>query len=135
MPTACWCSRTAASSDTACARRCWPSWSAPPVPPEGSPATMPASVSRTAERAARLRGPLLAATAISALFFGGFGAWAALVPLAGAAVASAVVAPEGYRRTVQHLEGGIVHEIAVRDGSEVQAGEILVVLDGAQTRE
>lgn len=96
---------------------------------------MPASIPHTVERAARLRRPLLAATAISALFFGGFGAWAALVPLAGAAVASAVVAPEGYRRTVQHLEGGIVHEIAVRDGSEVQAGEILVVLNGAQTRE
>jgi HlyD family secretion protein/epimerase transport system membrane fusion protein len=50
-------------------------------------------------------------------------------------VAPAVVAPEGYRRTVQHLEGGIVSEIRVRDGSAVQAGEVLVVLDGAQSRE
>ena len=67
------------------------------------------------------------------LFFGGFGAWAALVPLTDAAVAPAVVAPEGYRRTVQHLEGGIVSEIRVRDGSAVQAGEVLVVLDGGGT--
>ena len=87
------------------------------------------------ERAASLRGPLLAATVILLLFFGAFGAWAALAPLSGAAVASAVVAPEGSRRTVQHLEGGIVREIRIFDGSRVQAGEVLVVLDDAQTRE
>lgn len=87
------------------------------------------------ERAASLKGPLLAGVLVILLFFGGFGAWAALVPLAGAAVAPAVVAPEGSRRTVQHLEGGIVREIRVRDGSTVEAGEVLVVLDDAQTRE
>jgi HlyD family secretion protein/epimerase transport system membrane fusion protein len=96
---------------------------------------MPRASATPVERAARLRGPLLAALVILLLFFGGFGAWAALVPLSGAAVAPAVVAPEGYRRTVQHLEGGIVSEIRVRDGSAVQAGEVLVVLDGGQSRE
>ena len=96
---------------------------------------MPRASATPVERAARLRGPLLAALVILLLFFGGFGAWAALVPLSGAAVAPAVVAPEGYRRTVQHLEGGIVSEIRVRDGSTVQAGEVLVVLDGGQSRE
>ena len=51
------------------------------------------------------------------LFFGGLGWWAASAPLAGAAIAPGVVSPEGSRRTVQHLEGGIVRDILVQDGS------------------
>ncbi|MFO1072644.1 MAG: HlyD family type I secretion periplasmic adaptor subunit [Geminicoccaceae bacterium] len=98
------------------------------------PAALPPAVT-SVERAASLRGPLLATLAILLLFFGLFGAWAAIAPLSGAAVAPGVVAPEGYRRTVQHLEGGIVSEIRVRDGSEVAAGDVLAVLDGAQSRE
>jgi HlyD family secretion protein len=98
--------------------------------PQGHDVPTPVSV----ERAASLRPPLLAAAAILLVFFGGFGGWAALVPLSGAAVAPAVVAPEGYRKTVQHLEGGIVAEVRVRDGSEVEAGDVLVVLDDTRAR-
>jgi HlyD family secretion protein len=81
------------------------------------------------ERAANFRGPLVAAVAIVLVFFGGFGAWAVLVPLSGAALAPAYVAPEGFRKTVQHLEGGIVAEIRVKEGSTVNAGDVIVVLD------
>jgi multidrug resistance efflux pump len=88
----------------------------------------------SAERAASLGGPLLAAAAIILLFFGGLGSWAVLAPLARAAVAPAVVAPENYRKTVQHLEGGIVQEIMVRDGSKVEAGDLLLRLDDTQIR-
>ena len=86
------------------------------------------------ERAASFRGPLLAAAVIIGIFFGGFGTWAALVPLSGAAVAPAYVAPEGFRKTVQHLEGGIVSDIRVREGSQVQAGDVIVVLDDTRAR-
>jgi HlyD family secretion protein/epimerase transport system membrane fusion protein len=95
---------------------------------------MPTSPASPIERAASLKGPLLATTAIVVLFFGGFGSWAALAPLSGGAVAPAVVAPEGYRKTVQHLEGGIIRKIEVRDGNEVQAGDVLVVLDDTRIR-
>ncbi|MFO1049234.1 MAG: HlyD family type I secretion periplasmic adaptor subunit [Geminicoccaceae bacterium] len=86
------------------------------------------------ERAASFRGPLLAAVAVLLVFFGGFGTWAALVPLSGAALAPAYVAPEGFRKTVQHLEGGIVAEIRVREGSQVEAGEVVAVLDDTRAR-
>lgn len=86
------------------------------------------------ERAASFRGPLLAAVAILLVFFGGFGTWAALVPLSGAALAPAYVAPEGFRKTVQHLEGGIVAEIRVREGSQVEAGEVVAILDDTRAR-
>lgn len=81
-----------------------------------------------------LRRTLLAAATITGTFFVGLGGWAAYAPLAGAAVAPAVTSPDGNRRQVQHLEGGIVRELLVREGSTVHAGEPLVVLDSTSAR-
>ncbi|MGI9500464.1 MAG: HlyD family type I secretion periplasmic adaptor subunit [Geminicoccaceae bacterium] len=73
--------------------------------------------------------PALVGLAIIAMFFGGLGAWSALAPLDSAAIAPGRVTVEGNRKTVQHLEGGIVAEIAVREGDRVEAGQRLVSLD------
>ena len=81
-----------------------------------------------------LRGPIRAGVLVIGLFFGGVGWWAATAPLAGAAIAPGVVSPDGSRRTVQHLEGGIIREIRVRDGSSVKAGDPLIVLEDVQSR-
>jgi HlyD family secretion protein len=81
-----------------------------------------------------LRPPLLAGTAVALAFFAGFGGWAATAPLAGAAVAPALVAPEGSRKTMQHFEGGIVRRILIRDGSRVTAGQPLFRLDDTRAR-
>jgi epimerase transport system membrane fusion protein len=66
--------------------------------------------------------------------FAGFGGWAAVAKLDSAAVASGVVTVESYRKTIQHLEGGIVQDILVRDGDSVQSGDILLRLDDTQAR-
>ncbi|TVR98122.1 MAG: HlyD family type I secretion periplasmic adaptor subunit [Rhodospirillales bacterium] len=66
--------------------------------------------------------------AVVLVFFGLGGGWAATAPLSGATIAGGVVSPEGSRRTVQHLEGGIIHAILVDDGDTVGAGQALVVL-------
>ena len=63
------------------------------------------------------------------LFFGAFGVWAALSPLDGAVVGDGVVNVEGNRKTVADLEGGIVREVAVKEGAHVNAGDVLVLLD------
>ncbi|MFG1463059.1 HlyD family type I secretion periplasmic adaptor subunit [Xanthobacter sp. DSM 24535] len=55
--------------------------------------------------------------------------WAAFSRIDGAVIASGVVSVESNRKTIQHLEGGIVSEILVRDGSVVNAGDVLVRLD------
>jgi HlyD family secretion protein/epimerase transport system membrane fusion protein len=81
-----------------------------------------------------VRGPKLIGYAAVLLFFGGFGAWAAIAPLASAAIAFGVVSPDGSRKTVEHLEGGIVREIHVREGDEVRAGQILVALEDVRAR-
>ena len=69
---------------------------------------------------------------IIALFVGGFGAWAALAPLRGAVIAPGAVTIDGKRKTIQHLEGGIVREIDVRDGEKVKADQVLLRLDDTQ---
>ncbi|MEM1401391.1 MAG: HlyD family type I secretion periplasmic adaptor subunit, partial [Pseudomonadota bacterium] len=62
------------------------------------------------------------------IFFAVGGGWAAFAPLASAVIAPGVVSPDGNRRTVQHLEGGIIRDIRVREGSVVESGEILIAL-------
>jgi len=54
--------------------------------------------------------------------------WMALAPLAMAVVAPAVVKVDLNRRPVQHLEGGTVREVLVRDGQHVKAGDAILVL-------
>jgi HlyD family secretion protein len=54
--------------------------------------------------------------------------WMSLAPLSMAVVAPAVVRVELNRRPVQHLEGGIVRKVLVRDGQRVQAGEPVLIL-------
>ena len=71
---------------------------------------------------------------ITAAFFGGLGYWSATAPLNGAVVANGVVKVEGNRKSVQHLDGGIVKEIRVREGDGVKAGDVLIVLDDSQAR-
>ena len=58
--------------------------------------------------------------------------WGGLAPIAGAAIANGVVSPDGRRRTVQHLEGGIIRQILVTAGAHVEAGDPLIVLEETQ---
>jgi HlyD family secretion protein len=66
---------------------------------------------------------------IIAAFIAGFGWWAATAPIAGAVIAPGIVAAAGQNILLQHLEGGIIDEIRVREGEPVTAGQTLVVLD------
>jgi len=59
---------------------------------------------------------------------GGFLAWAGLAPLAEGVPAAGQIVVENDRQVVQHLEGGIIHELLVRDGDRVVAGEALLTL-------
>jgi len=63
------------------------------------------------------------------ILFGGFSIWAALVPLTSAAIAPGVVKVDSSRKIVQHLEGGIVSEILVREGEAVKQGQVLIRID------
>lgn len=81
---------------------------------------------------AALRKPGWIGFCLIVVFLGGFLLWGLTAPLAGGAVASGVISPDGSRRTIQHLEGGIIAGLQVRDGDKVEAGQPLVVLESIQ---
>ena len=66
-----------------------------------------------------------------AIGFGGFLLWAALAPLDEGVPGQGVVALDTKRKAVQHLSGGIVSEVLVREGDEVKEGQLLLKLDDA----
>ena len=80
------------------------------------------------------RGTIIAGMSILAVFFGGFGTWAALAPLDSAVIALGVVKVEGNRKTVKHLDGGIVKELLVKEGDRVEKGQVLIRLDETDAR-
>ena len=61
--------------------------------------------------------------------FGGFGAWAMMAPLAAAVIAQGSFVATGQNKIVQHLEGGIIADILVKEGDRVTEGQIMLTLD------
>ena len=66
------------------------------------------------------------------LSFGGLGTWALRAPLAAAVIAQGSFVATGQNKIVQHFEGGIIKEILVSEGDRVEAGQLLLRLDGTQ---
>ncbi len=62
-------------------------------------------------------------------------AWTIFVPLSGAAIAPGVVSVDGYSKNIQHLEGGIIRELHVKDGDKVIVGQTLITLNKTQAKE
>ena len=65
---------------------------------------------------------------------GGFIAWATLAPLTEGVIATGSVVVDTEHKTIQHLEGGIVEKLYVREGSEVKVGDVLIELSKTQAR-
>ena len=78
--------------------------------------------------------PLVLAGVVILVVFGGIGAWSATAPIDSAVVAPGMIAVETDRRAVQHLEGGIVAEVLVKEGAIVKQGQLLMRLDETKTR-
>ncbi len=76
-----------------------------------------------------IKGFVILGLLVVAGFLGGTVYWAASSKLDGAVVAPASFVVEGNRKTVEHLDGGIVRTIMVADGDLVEAGQVLVELD------
>ncbi len=77
---------------------------------------------------------ILFGLAVLLLLVGGLGAWATIAQLSGAVISPGVVAVSSNRQTVQHLEGGIISALLVRDHEAVEAGQLLLKLDDTQAR-
>ncbi len=78
--------------------------------------------------------PVLLGSAAIVLLLGGVGAWSVGTEIAGAVVAPGRVKVESERQVVQHPDGGVVGEIIAREGDHVDAGDVLLRLDGTFQR-
>ncbi|MCL4745575.1 MAG: HlyD family type I secretion periplasmic adaptor subunit [Burkholderiaceae bacterium] len=65
---------------------------------------------------------------------GGFSYWAWTAPLDQGVTAAGQVVVTGNRKTVQHVTGGIIAKILVKDGDTVKAGQPVIVMDTTQAR-
>lgn len=80
------------------------------------------------------KGPIRFGLFVFALVFGVFGVWSAFAPLDSAAIAPGQVVVDSNRQTIQHLEGGIIQDILVKDGDQVTAGQPIVNLSEIAAR-
>jgi HlyD family secretion protein len=69
-----------------------------------------------------------------AVFLGGVGGWATTVPLTGAVIGAGTLVVESSIKKVQHPTGGVVGQIAVREGSLVKQGDVVIRLDDTVPR-
>ena len=78
-----------------------------------------------------IRRPVILGLVAALALLLGFGLWATLTHLSGAIVAQGQIEVERDRQVVQHPDGGVVAEIMVSEGARVEAGQMLLRLDGA----
>ncbi|MEK7266858.1 MAG: biotin/lipoyl-binding protein, partial [Pseudomonadota bacterium] len=70
----------------------------------------------------------------AAAVFGGLLLWSVVAPINSAVIAPGQLSVETNRKTIQHLEGGVISKIHVKEGQAVKAGDLLVDLDDTVTR-
>lgn len=97
----------------------------PSVPPPESEGSDPAEPS--------LRGLVISATVVMLSLVGGLAGWSLYARLDSAAIAGGQVVVDSHRKTVQHLEGGILRVLLVKEGDVVKAGQTLALLDTTQS--
>jgi HlyD family type I secretion membrane fusion protein len=59
----------------------------------------------------------------------GFGLWSNTALISGAVVTNGAFVATGENKIIQHLEGGVIRDIVVREGDHVNAGQVLMMLD------
>ena len=77
---------------------------------------------------------IIAGTVLGVILVAGVGGWAATAQLSGAVVSQGSVTVDQKLKSIQHRDGGIVSEIAVREGDFVRRGQVLIRLEDAQTK-
>ncbi|MGO4674399.1 HlyD family type I secretion periplasmic adaptor subunit [Bosea sp. 2YAB26] len=106
-----------------------------PAPMSTSRALIPVTpVEEPEERMPSLRNLVLAGVSAIAIGFGGFGAWAVTARLDNAAVAVGTVVVDSKRKTVSHLEGGVLKMLLKLEGDRVVKDEPLLRLEDARAR-
>jgi len=94
-----------------------------------APAAPPAAAPRQAQLQTAMRPMMMAGAWGSLLLLVVLVLWAAFTQISGAVIASGQVVVRGHTKQVQHLDGGIISEILVKNGDVVRDGDLLMRLD------
>ena len=81
-----------------------------------------------------IRTRVVVGTLAGFLLIGGFGGWAAMAELTGAVIAAGTLKVEQNLKTIQHLDGGIIGSIDVKEGDRVAKDQVMIRLDDTQNR-
>ncbi|MGB3339420.1 MAG: HlyD family type I secretion periplasmic adaptor subunit [Devosia sp.] len=81
-----------------------------------------------------MRGRVVWGILFGLLLVGGVGGWAITAKLSGAVIGVGTVLVDQDLKVIQHIDGGVLREIAVKEGDEVLAGQVLLRLDDVQIR-
>ena len=81
-----------------------------------------------------IRRHVLFGTAVVMVLFGVAGRWAFITQISGAVVAPGQLVVEGNVKKVQHLTGGVVGQLFVKDGDHVNAQDVLIKLDDTSAK-
>lgn len=87
-----------------------------------------------ADRGSGLFNRTLLGFTVVAILVIGLGAWGSTARLSGAVIAPGLLVVDSNVKKVQHPTGGVVADIRVRNGDQVQTGDVLVTLDNGQSR-
>jgi HlyD family secretion protein len=74
--------------------------------------------------------PMIIGMLTTAILVGGTIGWGMMTTITGAVITSGQLEVDQHRQVVQHADGGIVSDIRVSEGAFVNAGDILIALDG-----
>ena len=83
----------------------------------------------TATRAASFGKPGWLGFVAICLTIGSILLWSELAPLASAIIAPGTIVVNSSRKAIQHRDGGVIHDILVRDGDHVVAGQVILTMD------
>jgi HlyD family type I secretion membrane fusion protein len=110
-------------------------WKGRARPPSATADDRPtANMANPVDAVASWKRPAMIGYAVIILTFGVMGSWSAYARLDRAVVAQGTVNIDGNRKTVQHLEGGIVNDIRVKEGQDVKEGDVLLRLAPLQAK-
>jgi len=73
--------------------------------------------------------PIFIGLAVLVVWLGCFGVWAGVAPLNSAVVAPGTFMATGQNKLVQHFEGGIIRDIAVKEGDVVEENQVVIRMD------
>lgn len=104
------------------------------IPSDFTPIGVAPDAAVTEDQKRQILGPIRSGGLVILVFVVGFLVWASLFKISGGVPAPGQITVENNRKTVQHLDGGIVRRILVREGQAVNAGDVLLVMDDSQPR-